>query len=137
MDDAHDIDVLMPMFNLIEYSDIYSKTPERLWQYYRDEPALNNNNTTITNSNIMTNSFSFKFKEKIAGQTGANGTWDVEIMVPLKCIINFRRTLEIPLINCEISLILTWSKNCFLVAGTAANQESTFTTTDKNFVCQS
>ena len=58
-------------------------------------------------------------------------------MVPLKCIINFQRTLEIPLINCEISLILTWSKNCFLVAGTAANQESTFTTTDKNFVCQS
>ena len=134
MDDAHDIDVLMPMFNLIEYSDIYSKTPGRLWQYYRDEPALNNNNTTITNSN---NSFLFKFKEKIPGQTGTNGTGDVEIMVPLKCIINFRRTLEIPLINCEISLILTWSKNCFLVAGTAANQESTFTTTDKNFVCQS
>ena len=51
-------------------------------------------------------------------------------MVPLKYLSNFWRTLEMSLINCEIILILTWSKNCFLVAGTIANQEPTFTITD-------
>ena len=40
------------------------------------------------------------------------------------------RTLEMPLINCEISLQLTWSKNCFLVAGTAGNQNPTFPVND-------
>ena len=51
-------------------------------------------------------------------------------MFPLKYLSNFWRTLEMSLINCEIILILTWSKNCFLVAGTIANQEPTFTITD-------
>ena len=51
-------------------------------------------------------------------------------MVPLKCLSNFWGTLEMPLINCEISPTLSRSKNCFLVAGTRVNQERTFTTTD-------
>ena len=51
-------------------------------------------------------------------------------MVPLKYVSNFRRTLEISLINCEINLILTWSVNCLLVAGTVANQAPIFTVTD-------
>ena len=44
VDDAHHFDVVIPMYNLIECSDPYSKTLRGLWQYYRDEPALNNNN---------------------------------------------------------------------------------------------
>ena len=47
VDDAHKIDVVMPMYNLIEYSDAYSKTSRSLWQYYRDEPALNTNDEII------------------------------------------------------------------------------------------
>ena len=59
---------------------------------------------------------SFKFKAKITGQTGDDGTKDVEIMVPLKYLSNFWRTLEMPLINCEVNLILTWSSSCVLIA---------------------
>ena len=79
IDDCKDIDIIMPMYNLIEYSDNYAKTSGRLWQYYRDEP---NNN--------LVNSKSFKSKIKIAGRTPAGGNEkDVEIMVPLKYLINF------------------------------------------------
>ena len=58
----------MPMYNLIEYSDNYSKTSGSLWQYYKDDP---NNN--------LTDSESFKFKVKITGNTpDAGNTKDVE-----------------------------------------------------------
>ena len=70
------------------------------------------------------------FKERITGQTGNNGTKNVNIVVPLKYVSNFRRTLGMSLINCEINLILTWSVNCLLVAGTVANQAPIFTVTD-------
>ena len=73
---------------------------------------------------------SFKFKPKITGKTGNNGTKDVEIMVPLKYLNNFRRTLEMPLINCEVNLILTWSSSCVLIATSVQNQAARFTITD-------
>ena len=100
----------MPMYNLIEYSDNYSKTSGSLWQYYRDEPALDNNDSNIiinflANNNII---ISFKFKHQVTGQKGNGGTKDVEKMVPLKYVINFRKTPELPLINCEINLQLKW-----------------------------
>ena len=72
----------------------------------------------------------FKFKQQIKGHTGNSGTKDVEIMVPLKYLSNFWRTLEMPLINCEISLQLIWPKNCILIASTAANQNPTFQIND-------
>ena len=101
IDNTHDIDIVMPMYNLIEYSDNYSKTSGSLWQYYKDDP---NNN--------LENSESFKFKLKITGKTPAAGnTEDVEIIVPLKYLSNFWRTLEMPLINFKVNLILTWSKD--------------------------
>ena len=79
-----DIDIVMPMYNLIEYSHNYSKTSGSLWQYYKDEP----------NDNIAY-SESFKSKVKIMGKTPNNGnTKDVEIVVPLKYLSNFWRTLE-------------------------------------------
>ena len=70
-----------------------------------------------------------KFKQKVTGETGAHGTNDVEIMVPLKYWSNIWRTLEVPLINCEINLILTWSANC-VVSNAAANQATTFAITN-------
>ena len=75
------------------------------------------------------NSASFKLKQKIAGSTGNNSTKAVQIMVPLKYLSNFWRTLEMPLINCKINFILTWSENC-VISNTAANEDKTFAVTD-------
>ena len=105
------------MYNLIEYSDNYSKTSGSLWQYYKDEPNDN-----------LANSESFKSKVKITGKTPNNGnTKDVEIIVPLKYLSNFWRTLEMPLINCEVNLILTWSSTCVISSETG---ETKFKITD-------
>ena len=104
IDNAHGIDIVMLMYNLIEYRDNYSKSSGSLWQYYKDDPNDN-----------LTDSESFKSKVKITGKTPNNGnTKDVEIIVPLKYLSNFWRRLEMPLINCEVNLILTWSKDCVI-----------------------
>ena len=108
IDNAQDIDIVMPMYNLIEYSDNYSKTLRSLWQYYNGDP----------NDNI-TRSESFKSKIKITEKASAEGnTKDVEIIVPLKYLSNFWRTLEMLLINCEVNLILTWSPTCVISSAT-------------------
>ena len=112
---AKDIDILMPMYNLIEYSDNYVKTTGSLWQYFRDE-----SNDEIRNSK------SFKSKIKITGKTPVNDNEkDVKIMVPLKYLRNFWRTLEMPLINCEVNLILI--STCVI---TNSNVAGTFEITD-------
>ena len=126
VDDAQKNDIVMPMYNLIEYSDAYSKTSGSLWQYYRDKLLLDGDKNIIDSLANNNNSISFKFKQQITGQIGNGGTKDVEIVVPLKYLSNILSTLEMPLINCEISLQLRQSKNCILVAGTAANQNSKF-----------
>ena len=129
IDNAKDIDIVMPMYNLVEYSDNYAKTTGRLWQYCKDIPARNNNDEIIDfGANNLTDSFNFKVK--FTGQTRNNGTKDVEIMVPLKYLSNFWRTLEMPLINCEVNLILTWSSTCVLVSTVDPNQSATFAITD-------
>ena len=113
----------MPMYNLIEYSDNYAKTTGSLWQYCKDIPARDNNNEIdIFGTNNRTDSF--KFKVKFTYQTGNDGTKDVEIMVPLKYLSNFWRTLEMPLINCEVNLILTWSSTCVIISTDIQYQNS-------------
>ena len=93
------------------------KTSGSLWQYYRAKP---NNN--------LVNSESFKFKVENTGKTPNNDNErDVEIMVPLKYLSNFWRTLEMPLINCEVNVILTWSSTCVITNSTGAG---TFAITD-------
>ena len=117
VDNAKDIGIVMPMYNLIEYSDNYAKTTGSLWQYFRDEP-----------DDDLEDSESFKSKIKITGKTLNNGNEkDVEIMVPLKYLSNFWGTLEIPLINCEVNLILTWSSTCVI---TDSNGAGTFEIND-------
>ena len=128
VDNAKDIDIVMPMYNLIAYSDNYTKTSGSLWQYCLDKPALNNN--AIVDFEDGNLSDSFNFKAKITGQTGNGGTKDVEIMVPLKYLSNFCRTLEMPLINSEVNLILTWSSTCVIVSTNNTNQNATFTITN-------
>ena len=130
IDNAKDIDIVMPMYNLIEYSDKYAKTTVSLWQYCKDIPARNNANNAIIIFSEDNITDSFKFKAKVTGQTGNDGTKDVEIMVLLKYLSNFWRTLEMPLINCEVNLILTWSSRCVLIAINIQNQAATFEITD-------
>ena len=108
IDNAQDIDIVMPMHNLIEYSNNYLKTSGSLWQYYKEDP----------NDNII-RSESFKSKLKITGKTSANwNTKDVEIILPLKYLSNFWRTLEMTLITREINFVLTWSPTCVISSAT-------------------
>ena len=114
IDDTQDIDIILPTYNLIEHSAIYWKTLGSLWQYYGDELALYNNNNIIDFHANNDNSTSFKVKKQIIGQRGNGGTKNVQIMVPLKYLINFRRTPEMQLITCEINLPFSLSKKMFL-----------------------
>ena len=103
IDNAEYKDVVMPIYNLIEYRNNYSKTSGSFWQYYRDDP----------NDNII-QSESFKCNIEITGKTPATGnTKDVKKAVLLKYLSNFYITFEMPLINCEISLDITLSKQCY------------------------
>ena len=106
-----------------------------MWQYCNDISAVDNDNTIVDFAeNNLTDSFNFKLK--MTGQTGDDGTKNVEITVPLKYLSNFWRTLEMPLINCEISFILTWSSNCAVVSTNVTNQNATFAITDRNYMSQ-
>ena len=108
-DNAEYIDIVMPMYNLIEYSDNYSQTSGSLWQYCKEIPTVNNAGNIIDFTATNTTD-SLKFKAKITGQTNNDGRIDdVEITVPLKYLSHFRRTLEMPLINCEVKLLFYWS----------------------------
>ena len=104
VDDTQKIDIVMPIYNVVANSGAYLKKLGRLWQYYRDEPALNVNDEIIDFPANNNNSASFKFKQWITGKTGNGGKKDAEIMVSLKYVSNFWITIEIRLINCEINL---------------------------------
>ena len=117
IDNAEDLDIVMPMYNLTKYSKNYKKTIGRFQNYYRDKPnsGLGGDNNNLNNS--IKNSKSFNYKTSIAGKLEGNITEkEVEIVVPLKYLSNFWRTLNMPLINCEINLILTWSEKCVLTS---------------------
>ena len=129
-DNAEYIDIVMPMYNLIEYSDNYSKISGSLWQYCKDIPAVNNVGNIVDFTATNTTD-SFNFKTKITGQTNNDGEINgVEIMVPLKYLSNFWRTLEMALINCEVELILTWSADCVIISTNVANQNPAFSITE-------
>ena len=122
IDNAEYIVIVMPMYNLIEYSGNYSKTSGSLWQYCKDISAVNNAGNMVDFTATNTTD-SFKFKTKITGQTDNDGRIDdVEIMVPLKQLSNFWRTLEMPLINYEVELVLTWPENYVMISANVANQ---------------
>ena len=109
VDNAKDNDIVIPMLNLIEYSDNYSKTSGSLWQYYRDEAVLIDAGIIVDFTGNDTDLF--KVIGIIASETGNNETKNVEVIVPLKYFSSFWRNLENTLINCESNLMLTWSAN--------------------------
>ena len=95
-------------------------------QYCKDIPAVNDSGD-IVNFNGDNATDSFSFKEKMLDQTVDDGEIDnIETMIPLKYLSNFWRSLEMPLINCEVNIILTWFGNCVNVYTNVANQGATF-----------
>ena len=115
IEDVDDLDIVMPMYNLLEYSKNYRKTIGSLYNYYRDELSDDNNPNNFPNTNVV-NSNAFEYKNKITGNTNNQGTKDVELAIPLKYLGNFWRALNIPLISCEIFLELKWNKNCIITS---------------------
>ena len=127
IEDADDLDIVMPMYNLLEYSKNYRKTIGSLYNYYRDELSDDNNPNNFPNTNVI-NSNAFEYKNKITGNTydvaaGAQGhdanrvgKQDVELAIPLKDLGNFWRALNIPLISCELFSELKWNKNCIITS---------------------
>ena len=125
-DEANHIYIAMPMYNLIEYSDNYSDTSGNVWQFKRDEVPANNADLTINNSQ------SFKYKAALVGKTanhndGKSSVKDAKIVVPLKYLSNFWRSLEMPLINCKVYLELNWIEDCIL---SSAGDSAKFAITD-------
>ena len=137
IEDADDLDIVVSMYNLLEYSKNYRKTIGLLYNYYRDELSDNADDENFDNIKVV-NSKTFKYKNKIidntydvdaripnpdgAGQidnpiyhVNKNGT-QVELAIPLKYLGNFWRALNIPLISCEVSLELKWDKNCIITS---------------------
>ena len=105
------------MYNLLEQSRNYRKTTGKLWNNYRDEPNIGLGGESNNVNYSIKDSKSFDFKTSITGKLeGVNTTKDVEIVVPLKYLSNFWRTLGTPLINCEINLFLTWFEKCVLTS---------------------
>ena len=113
VDTAENLDIVMPMYNLIEYSDNYQDSSATLYQYKRDEPPEDDAVADLT----ADNSSSFKYQINLLGNpVVANNVArrNVKVVVPLKYLSNFFRSLEMPLINCKIKLNLTWKKECAL-----------------------
>ena len=116
IDNVEDLDIVMLMYNLLKYSKNYKKkTTRSFWNCYRDERngviVGGNNNVNYS----MKDSKSFDYRRSITGKLEGNNTEkEVEIVVPLKYLSNFWGALDMPLINCEINLILIWSENCVL-----------------------
>ena len=110
---AEDLDIVMPMYNLLEYSDNYQDATGSLYQFKRDEPPNDN-------ANVANNTTSLVYKSKLINGTDDNNVNNVKLVVPLKYVNNFFRSLEMPLINCKIDLELTWHKDCMISSANAA-----------------
>ena len=126
IEDADDLDIVMPMYNLLEYSKNYRKTKGSLYNYYRDELSDDADDNNFDNNIKVVKSNTFKYKNKITGNAynvdagvdsydvNNNGKQEIELAIPLKYLGNFWRALNIPLISCEVSLELKWNKNCVI-----------------------
>ena len=124
IEDSDDLDIVMPMYNLLEYSKNCKKIIGSLYNYYRDE-LTNDENNNFANIGLI-NSNAFKYKNKIIGNTynvaaavegydvNKNGTKDIELAIPLKYLGNFWRALNIRLNSYEVFLELKWNRNCII-----------------------
>ena len=125
VDRVEHIYIAMPMYHLIEYSNNYSDILGSLWQFKRDEVPANDADLTIYICQ------SFRYKAALVGKTanhndGKSSVKDAKIVVPLKYLSNFWRSLEMPLVNCKVYLEVSWIEDCILSsAGNSAKFEIT------------
>ena len=113
VDEANHIYIAMPMYNLIEYSDNYSDMSGSLWQFKRDKVPANNADLTIDNSQSCKNKAAVV--EKTANQKdGKSFVKNAKIVVPLKYLSNFWRSMEMPSIHRKVFLELNWTEDCIL-----------------------
>ena len=139
IEDADDLDIVIPMYNLLEYSKNYRKTTGSSYNYYRDELDDDADINNHPNNNVVSSS-AFKYKKKLLDNTyyvhstndppvagGArpvnlnydpnkSGKATLDLVVPLKYLGNLWRALNVPLISCEVSLELKWDKNCIITS---------------------
>ena len=106
---AEDLDIVMPMYNLLEYSDNYQDSTGSLYQFKRDEPPNDN-------ANVANDATSLVYKSKLISGTDDNNVNNVKLVVPLKYVSNFFRSLD----NYKIDLELTWHKDCMICSANAA-----------------
>ena len=110
---AEDLDIVMPMYNLLEYSDNYQDSTGSLYEFKRDEPPDDNANVTNDTTSLV-------YKSKLISGTDDNNVNNVKLVVPLKYVSSFFRSLEMPLVNCKIDLELAWHKDCIISSADAA-----------------
>ena len=119
---AEDLDIAMPMYNLLKRSDNYQNSTGSLYQFKRDEPPDDNADVGNATSSMV-------YKSKLIKGSDNNNVNNVKLAVPLKYVSNFFRSLEMPLVNCKIDIELTW--NCMISsANAAANRVVSFMITD-------
>ena len=109
---AEDFDIVMPMYNLLEYSDNYQDSTGSLYQFKRDEPPDDN-------ADVGNNTSSLVYRSRRISRTDDNNVNNVKL-VPLKYVSSFFISLEMPLVNCKIDLELTWHKDCMISSVNAA-----------------
>ena len=126
---AEDLDIVMPIYNLLEYSDNYQNLTGSFYQFKRDEPPDDN-------ADVANDTTSLVYKSKLDNNNDIinnnnNNVNNVRLVVPLKYVSNFFRSLEMSLVNCKIDLELTWHKDCMISsANAAANRVVSFMITD-------
>ena len=121
---AEDLDIVVPMYNLLEYSDNYQDSTGSLYRFKRDEPPDDN-------ADVASNTSSLVYKSKLISGTDNNNVNNVKLVVPLKYVSSFLRSLEMPLVNCKIDLELTWHKDCMISnVNAAAGQVVSFMITN-------
>ena len=127
IEDAQDLDIVMPMFNLLYCSKNFRKTTGSFWNYYPDKPKSGHDNNANLRERIIypiKDSKSFDYKTKlintlpdaadVANNDVTTESEEIKIIVPLKNLSNFIFSLYFLMINTEIELILKWSQNCVL-----------------------
>ena len=122
---AENLDIIMPMYNLIEYSDNYNDLSESAYQFKRDESLMNNDRNPLNFA--LNDSSAFKYKAYLlAKATDADGNdrslKNTKMVVSLKYLSNFFRSLEMLLINCKTHLKLNWNNN-YVMYGADANAD--------------
>ena len=126
---AEKFDIVMPMYNLIEYSDNYADSSGSLYQFKIDESSMYDTENSVNVA--LDNSISFKYKASLLGKANdADGNGrslkNIKLVVPLRYLSNFFRSLEMPLINCKIHLQVNWNNDCVMYgADTYAGGDNT------------